>query len=204
MQLDGAVFLYNPHPVQIGVRVFRHVIVEDNIDSLDVHSSAKKVSGHQDPPLEVLELLIAREPARGSTEPGGLSRQLPQVFTGPEDQALGLRKTNKAHLSSWAIPRWMAMAGKFCSTKSWDRAMQRCTDLTKITTYRQDREIYSSTHVHLAWGTLTADAFDFKCAPQLQSVLETELCTTLKLLAYLVELQHIEQVEELAVLLTVL
>lgn len=36
--------------------------------------------------------------------------------------------------SSCAMPLWMAMAGKFCSTSSCDRATQRCTDLTKITT----------------------------------------------------------------------
>lgn len=50
------------HPVQIGVRIFWHVVVEDDIDPLNVHASAEEVSGHQDPPLEVLELLIARQP----------------------------------------------------------------------------------------------------------------------------------------------
>uniref|UniRef100_A0A0E9VQ82 Uncharacterized protein n=1 Tax=Anguilla anguilla TaxID=7936 RepID=A0A0E9VQ82_ANGAN len=38
-------------------------------------------------------------------------------------------------LSSCAMPRWMAMAGKFCSTSSWESATQRCTDFTKITTW---------------------------------------------------------------------
>lgn len=51
----------NPHPVQIGVRIFWHVVVEHNIDSLNVHPSAEEVGCHQDPPLEVLELLIARQ-----------------------------------------------------------------------------------------------------------------------------------------------
>lgn len=41
---------------------------------------------------------------------------------------------SSTHLSSWGIPRWMAMAGKFCSTSSWAKAMHRCTDFTKITT----------------------------------------------------------------------
>lgn len=50
------------NPVQIGVRIFWHVVVEDDIDPLDVHPSAKEVCGHQDAPLEVLELLIARQP----------------------------------------------------------------------------------------------------------------------------------------------
>ena len=38
------------------------------------------------------------------------------------------------HLSSWGIPQWMAMAGKFCSTRRRARAMQRCTDLKRIVT----------------------------------------------------------------------
>lgn len=58
------------HPVQIGVRIFWHVVVEDNIDALDVHSSSKEISCHQDPPLEVLELLIARQPAREEGQRG--------------------------------------------------------------------------------------------------------------------------------------
>lgn len=36
--------------------------------------------------------------------------------------------------SSCCMARWMAIAGKFCSTSSWDRAIHRCTDFTKITT----------------------------------------------------------------------
>lgn len=51
----------NSHPVQIGVRIFWHVIIEDNVDPLNVHPSAEEISGHQDPPLKILELLIARQ-----------------------------------------------------------------------------------------------------------------------------------------------
>ncbi len=54
--------LMSSHPVQIGVRIFWHVVVENDVDPLNVHPSAKEVSGHQDPPLEVLELLITRQP----------------------------------------------------------------------------------------------------------------------------------------------
>ena len=36
----------------------RHVVVEDYVDALDVHLTAKQVGGNQDPLLEVLELLI--------------------------------------------------------------------------------------------------------------------------------------------------
>lgn len=44
--------------VKVCVRILWHVIVEDNVDSLDVHSSAKQVGCNKDPPLEVLKLLV--------------------------------------------------------------------------------------------------------------------------------------------------
>ena len=46
------------HSVQVGVGILGHVVVEDDVDSLDVHATTKQVGGHQDPLLEVLELLI--------------------------------------------------------------------------------------------------------------------------------------------------
>ena len=49
------------YPVQVGVRVFRHVVVEDNIHPLNVHASSKQVGGDQDALLEVLELLVATQ-----------------------------------------------------------------------------------------------------------------------------------------------
>ena len=49
------------YPVQVGVRVFRHVVVEDNVHSLNVHASSKQVGGDQDALLEVLELLVATQ-----------------------------------------------------------------------------------------------------------------------------------------------
>ena len=49
------------HTVEVGVRVLRHVIIKDDVDALNVHASAEQIGGHQDPPLEVLELLIARQ-----------------------------------------------------------------------------------------------------------------------------------------------
>ena len=44
--------------MEVGVRVLGHVVVEDDVDPLDVHATAEQVSGHQDPLLEVLELLV--------------------------------------------------------------------------------------------------------------------------------------------------
>ena len=45
--------------MQVGVRVIRHVVVEDYVYSLDIHSSAKKVSSHQYPLAEIFERLVA-------------------------------------------------------------------------------------------------------------------------------------------------
>lgn len=46
-------------PVKVCVRILRHVIVEDDVNSLDVHASPKEVCCNQDPSLEVFELLIS-------------------------------------------------------------------------------------------------------------------------------------------------
>ena len=64
--------------MQVGVRVLGHVVVEHNVDPLDVHASTEQVGGHQDSPLEVLELLVAGEPGgwgewRLTTGTGGQS-----------------------------------------------------------------------------------------------------------------------------------
>jgi hypothetical protein len=48
----------NPYPVQIGVRALRHVVVEDNVDPFDVHTSSKEIRSHQDSLAEALERLV--------------------------------------------------------------------------------------------------------------------------------------------------
>ena len=63
--------------MQVGVGVLWHVVVEDDVDPLDVHPSAKQVGGHQDAPLEVLELLIPREPAERRRATGSHSWNVP-------------------------------------------------------------------------------------------------------------------------------
>lgn len=49
------------HSVQIRVRVLRHVVVEDDVHSFDVHASSEQVSRDEDALVEVFELLIARQ-----------------------------------------------------------------------------------------------------------------------------------------------
>ena len=46
--------------MQVGVCVLGHVVVEDDVDSLDVHPAAEQVGGDQDPLLEILELLVPK------------------------------------------------------------------------------------------------------------------------------------------------
>lgn len=50
-------------PVEVGVGVLGHVVVEDDVDALDVHAPPEEVRRHQDPLLEVLELLVPGQPA---------------------------------------------------------------------------------------------------------------------------------------------
>ena len=48
--------------MKVCIGVLRHVIVEDNVDTLDVHASTKQVGGHKDTLLEILELLVSGQP----------------------------------------------------------------------------------------------------------------------------------------------
>merc|ERR1712203_775251 len=48
--------------VQVSVSVLWHVVVEDDVDALDIHATAKQVGGNQDSLLEVLELLVPGQP----------------------------------------------------------------------------------------------------------------------------------------------
>ena len=45
----------------IRILTFWHVIVEDNVDTLNIHTTAKQVRGDQNTSLEVLEELVALE-----------------------------------------------------------------------------------------------------------------------------------------------
>lgn len=44
--------------MEVRVRVLWHVVVENDVDPLDVHASAKQVGRDQDSLLEVFELLV--------------------------------------------------------------------------------------------------------------------------------------------------
>ena len=50
--------------MKIGVGVLWHVIVEDNVDSLDVHATTKEISCDQHALAEALERLILRQPRK--------------------------------------------------------------------------------------------------------------------------------------------
>ena len=52
------------HPVQVGITVLRHVVIEHNVDTLDVHSSTEQIRGHQYPLAETFECLILGKPER--------------------------------------------------------------------------------------------------------------------------------------------
>ena len=48
--------------MEVGVGALWHVIVDDNVDSLDIHSPTKQVRGHHNPLVEALEGLVLGQP----------------------------------------------------------------------------------------------------------------------------------------------
>ena len=49
--------------MQVSVGIFRHVVIENNVDSLDIHSTTKKIRRNQNSLLEIFELLVAAQTA---------------------------------------------------------------------------------------------------------------------------------------------
>ncbi len=83
-QTLGAEATCTSYTVQVRVRVFRHVVVDDNVDALNVHAAAKDVGGAQNALLKLLERLVALE-AIGFEGGGGRGRrsEVRNVFTSP-------------------------------------------------------------------------------------------------------------------------
>ena len=52
------------YSVKVSVRVLGHVIVEDNVNSLDIHPSPKEVCCYQDTLAEILECLVTSQPVQ--------------------------------------------------------------------------------------------------------------------------------------------
>ena len=46
------------YAVEVHVGGLGHVVVEDNVDTLNVHAAAKQIRGHQDAIVEALELVV--------------------------------------------------------------------------------------------------------------------------------------------------
>jgi hypothetical protein len=59
---DSGVSRVRAYPMQIGVRILRHVIIEGNVHPLNVHASTKQVGSHKNSSLKIFELLISRKP----------------------------------------------------------------------------------------------------------------------------------------------
>lgn len=44
--------------MEVGIGTFGHVVVDNDIDTLNINTSSEEVSGHHDTGLELLELLV--------------------------------------------------------------------------------------------------------------------------------------------------
>ena len=76
--------------VQVGVGVFRHVVVEDDVDALDVHAATEQIGCHQDALLKVLELLVATESARTFRPTTIITARVMLTFQCRQDRCNGL------------------------------------------------------------------------------------------------------------------
>mmetsp|Transcript_67163 Transcript_67163/g.108167 ORF Transcript_67163/g.108167 Transcript_67163/m.108167 type:complete len:319 (+) Transcript_67163:368-1324(+) len=54
--------------MQVGIAVLRHVVIDDNVDSLHIHASAEDIGAHQNALLELLECLKPVDAARRSSD----------------------------------------------------------------------------------------------------------------------------------------
>ncbi len=52
------------YSMKISIGIFRHVVIEDDVDALDVNSSAQNVGGDHDSRIEILEFLEVIQPER--------------------------------------------------------------------------------------------------------------------------------------------
>ena len=50
------------HSVEVGVGIFRHVVVEHDIYSFNIHASSKEIGGNQHSLAETLERLVFSQP----------------------------------------------------------------------------------------------------------------------------------------------
>ena len=55
--IDG--WVLSTDAVEVGVWVFRHVVIEDDVDTLNVHATTEQIGRHQNALLEIFELLVA-------------------------------------------------------------------------------------------------------------------------------------------------
>lgn len=74
--------------MKVGIRIFGHIVVEDDVDALDVHAASEKVRRHEDALLEVFELLVATET---KTKGGGVGIKMFWISNDIGDEPFFLR-----------------------------------------------------------------------------------------------------------------
>lgn len=50
------------YPVQISISRIWHVIIDDNVDTLNVNSPTNQICGHKNPLVPLLETFVTRQP----------------------------------------------------------------------------------------------------------------------------------------------
>lgn len=55
--------------MQIRVRVFGHIVIEHDVDTLNIHPAAEQIRSDQDALLEIFELLVTGQPTDTKVSP---------------------------------------------------------------------------------------------------------------------------------------
>jgi len=124
--------------MQICVGVFWHVVVEYNVHTFYIHTSSEQISRHQNTLKMSLVFSIT------SYIICLIWSKMLYMYRSSWNSKYRLhtfwKSLNCWYLdsrSSCVIPRWIPIAGKFCSVKSCAKAIHLCTDFTNMTTYAE-------------------------------------------------------------------
>lgn len=103
--------------MQVAVGIRRAIIVDNDVHSFDIDTTAENISCNKDTLLKSLERRVAADTAQGVN-------------------SKHIRIDLRAYRSSWARPEWMLILGKLQDCSSLSSSTARGTDFTKMTTWQ--------------------------------------------------------------------
>jgi len=125
------------HSMQVCVGIFWHIIIEYNVYTFYVHTPSEQVCRHQN----TLKISFVFQSHLYDLFDSIQFTLYMCWFGGTWCRLLTFWKSLNCwyldNRSSCVMPRWIPIAGKFCSVKSCAKAIHLCTDFTNMTTYTE-------------------------------------------------------------------